>query len=67
MKRLRWQLLIVVVALVLIAVLLIGQQPVIVQVFEPEPVTGGVYVEALVGSISRLSPILDTRIKILTA
>lgn len=60
MKRLRWQLLIVVVALVLIAVLLIGQQPVIVQVFEPEPVTGGVYVEALVGSLSRLSPILDT-------
>ncbi len=60
MKRLRWQLLIVVIALVVIAVLLLGQQPVVVQIFEPEPVTGGVYEEALVGSLGRLNPVLDT-------
>ena len=60
MKRLRWQLLIVVIALIVIAVLLAGQQPIEVQVFEPEPVVGGVYVEAVVGSLSRLNPVLDT-------
>ena len=59
MKRLRWQLLIVVVALIVIAILLAGQQPVVVQVYEPEPVTGGVYVEGLVGFHSRLNPVLD--------
>ena len=60
MKRLRWQLLVVILALVVIAVLLVGQQPIVVQVFEPEPVTGGIYVEGLVGSFSRLNPVLDT-------
>lgn len=60
MKRLRWQLLIVVLALVAIVVLLMGQQPVAVQVFEPEPVTGGIYTEGMVGTFSRLNPLLDT-------
>ncbi len=61
MKRLRWQLLIVILALVAIVFLLLGQQPAAtVQIFEPEPVTGGVYTEGLVGSFSRLNPILDT-------
>jgi len=60
MKRLRWQLLIVVLALIAIGVLLIGQQPVTVQVFEPEPVSGGVYTEGLIGSHNRLNPILET-------
>ncbi|MBU0511306.1 MAG: peptide ABC transporter substrate-binding protein [Chloroflexi bacterium] len=59
MKRLRWQILIVFLALAAIGVLLIGQQPVAVQHFEPEPVTGGVYTEGLIGSFSRLNPILD--------
>jgi peptide/nickel transport system substrate-binding protein len=60
MKRLRWQLVIVILALVAIAILLVGQQPVAVQVFEPEPITGGIYTEGLVGSFSRLNPVLDT-------
>jgi peptide/nickel transport system substrate-binding protein len=60
MKQLRWQLLIVVLALIAIALLLTGQEPVVVQVFEPEPVTGGFYIEGLVGSFSRLNPILNT-------
>jgi len=61
MKRLRWQLLIVVLALVAIVILLLGQQPMAtVQVFEPEPITGGIYTEGLVGSFSRLNPLLDT-------
>jgi peptide/nickel transport system substrate-binding protein len=61
MKRFRWQLLIVFLALVAIGILLLSQQPVTtVQVSEPEPVTGGVYTEGLIGSFSRLNPVLDT-------
>jgi len=60
MKRFRWQLLIVVLALVVIGVLLMGQQPVAIQVFEPEPVIGGIYSEGLVGTFLRLNPLLDT-------
>jgi hypothetical protein len=60
MKRFRWQLIIVVLALVVIGILLLSQQPeTIVQVSAPEPVTGGVYTEGLVGSFSRLNPVLD--------
>ena len=58
MKRLRWQLLVVVLALVAIGILLLGQQPVDVQPLEPEPVTGGSYTEGLIGQFSRLNPVL---------
>ncbi|MFZ5911470.1 MAG: ABC transporter substrate-binding protein [Chloroflexota bacterium] len=59
MKRLRWQILIVVLTLVVVGVLLITQQPVgPVQVL-PQPTTGGVYSEGLVGSLGRLNPLLD--------
>lgn len=61
MKKLRWQLLVVVLALVAIGVLLLGQKPAVAP-GEPEvvqPVSGGVYTEALVGSIGRLNPLLD--------
>jgi peptide/nickel transport system substrate-binding protein len=61
MKRLRWQILIVILALAAIVVLLIGQQPpAIPQVFEPEPISGGTYAEALIGTPSRLNPLLAT-------
>jgi len=60
MKRLRWQILIVIIALVAITLLLSGQQPVQIQVFEPEPVAGGIYSEGLIGSLNRLNPVLDT-------
>ena len=60
LKRFRWQLLIVFLALVTIGILLSGQQPVAVQIFEPEPVVGGIYTEGLIGSFSRLNPLLDT-------
>ncbi len=58
MKRLRWQLLIVFLALIAIGVLLLGQQPVTVQPLSPEPITGGNYTEGLIGQFSRLNPIL---------
>jgi len=61
MKQLRWQILVVLVTLVIVAVLLFGQQsqqttggPIVSQ-----PEQGGVYTEGLVGSLGRLNPLLD--------
>ncbi|HBX68494.1 MAG TPA: hypothetical protein DEH25_03680 [Chloroflexi bacterium] len=60
MKRLRWQLLIVILALIAIAVLLFSQKPITETISEvPEPVTGGAYTEALIGDFSRFNPVLD--------
>ncbi|MCD6400727.1 MAG: peptide ABC transporter substrate-binding protein [Anaerolineales bacterium] len=60
MKRLRWQLLIVFLALIAIALLLIGQQPVISPpAIAPQPIEGGTYTEGLIGSFLRLNPLLD--------
>ncbi|HSQ26285.1 MAG TPA: peptide ABC transporter substrate-binding protein [Anaerolineales bacterium] len=61
MKKLRWQLFVVAVALVAIAVLLLSQQPELLPGSNPEiePVTGGIYTEALLGSFGRLNPLLD--------
>lgn len=61
MKKLRWQLLVVFISLVAIGFLLLGQQPERLPGGETEiePVRGGVYTEAMVGSPSRLNPMLD--------
>ncbi len=60
MKKLRWQILIVVLALVAIGVLLLGQQPSLLPIVpEVKPATGGIYSEALVGILGRLNPVLD--------
>ncbi len=58
MKRLRWQILVVAVTLAVVAVLLLSQQPVSVPLL-PQPTSGGVYTEALIGSMGRLNPLLD--------
>ena len=60
MKKLRWQIIIGILALAAVAVLLFGQTQVsetISQIIEPA--TGGVYVEALIGSPIRFNPLLD--------
>jgi len=60
MKQLRWQILVVLVTLVIVAVLLLTQQSQVTNnpiVSQPEQ--GGVYTEALVGSLGRLNPLLD--------
>lgn len=62
MKRLRWQLVVVVITLIVIAFLLLSQQPGILPgIVEPvvQPTSGGEYREALIGSLSRLNPMLD--------
>lgn len=58
MKRLRWQILVVAVTVVIVALLLSSQQPVTVP-FLPAAAPGGVYTEALIGSMGRLNPMLD--------
>jgi peptide/nickel transport system substrate-binding protein len=58
MKKLRWQILIIILTLIIVGVLLVTQEPG-QQIFLPQPATGGVYSEALVGSISRLNPLLE--------
>jgi len=58
MGKLRWQLIIALGGLVLIAGLLLTQVPGPDQV-APEPVRGGTYAEAIVGSPVRLNPVLD--------
>jgi len=60
MKKLRWQLLIIFLTGLVVGILLLGEQPKPVSVqATPEPVKGGVYTEALVGSLVRLNPVLN--------
>lgn len=58
MKKLRLQILIVFITLVIVGVLLLTQQqpqnPVTIQ-----PTSGGIYTEALIGSFGRLNPLFD--------
>ena len=59
-RKLRWPILITLLALVVIAALLLGQQPELLPVAPVvEPVTGGIYSEGLIGSMVRLNPLLD--------
>jgi peptide/nickel transport system substrate-binding protein len=65
MKKLRWPFLIVLLALLAVAVLLYIQKPAVLQPAKAtqqkiEPVQGGIYTEALIGSFSRLNPLLDS-------
>jgi len=60
MKKLRWQLLIIFLTGLVVGVLLLGEQRTGGGTSSaPEPVQGGTYTEALVGSLQRLNPLLD--------
>lgn len=58
MKKLRWQIVLVVIALVAIAALIFGNNPISRAVVQ-EATQGGVYTEGLVGTPSRFNPLLD--------
>ncbi len=58
MRDLRWQILIALGGLLLIVGLLLRQTPTN-QSVSPEPVSGGAHIEALIGSPTRLNPVLD--------
>jgi peptide/nickel transport system substrate-binding protein len=57
-KKLRWQILVVLLTLVVVGALLLTEEPG-EQIFAPQPAEGGIYTEALVGSLGRLNPLLD--------
>lgn len=59
MKKLRWQILIAIIALGAVALLLFGQTQAD-PIFDDQPTAGGVYVEGLVGTPIRFNPLLDT-------
>lgn len=58
MRRIGWQLAIAVGGLLLVLGLLLGQTPA-PESAQVQPVPGGAYAEALIGSVSRLNPLLD--------
>ncbi len=61
MKKLRWQLLIIFLTGLVVSILLLIEQPQKTPGpvgSTPEPVRGGVYTEALVGSLQRINPFL---------
>lgn len=57
-KKLRWQLLILAVTLGVVGLLLSTRQAGLPQVYD-QPTQGGVYTEALIGTLGRLNPLLD--------
>ncbi|GAB4538009.1 MAG: peptide ABC transporter substrate-binding protein [Anaerolineales bacterium] len=59
MKKLRWQVLIVAVTMGVVALLLLSQQAPVDLPLLPQAAPGGIYTEALVGSMGRLNPMLD--------
>jgi peptide/nickel transport system substrate-binding protein len=61
MRKLRWPILIVILALVAIGILLLSRDSTLPPAIpeEVQPVSGGVYIEGLVGKFSRLNPLLD--------
>jgi peptide/nickel transport system substrate-binding protein len=60
MRQLRWQILVVLLTLGIVAVLFFSQQsPTTSGPILPQPEQGGVYTEGLVGSLGRLNPLLD--------
>ncbi len=60
MKRLRWQLIIIFLTGLVVGILLLGEQPNQLRPFATaEPEQGGIYTEALVGSLQRLNPLFD--------
>lgn len=59
MKRLRWQILVVLATLGVVSFLLLTQRPQAVLPALPQPARGGVYVEALIGTFGRLNPWFD--------
>lgn len=59
MKKFRWQLVIIFLTGLVVGILLLSEQPETIVEVSPEPVRGGFYTEALVGSLMRLNPVLD--------
>jgi len=60
MKKIRWQLIIIFLTGLVVAALLLIEQPTPqTNSSAPQPSEGGAYAEALIGSLQRLNPVLD--------
>ncbi len=61
MKKLRWQLIILLLTGLVVGVLLIAEQPAggVTPFSTAVPEQGGIYTEALIGSVQRLNPLFD--------
>ncbi len=60
MKKIRWQLIIIFLTGLVVAALLLIEQPAPqTTTSAPKPSEGGAYAEALIGSLQRLNPVLD--------
>jgi peptide/nickel transport system substrate-binding protein len=60
MKKFRWQLIIILITGVIVGILFLGEQGDEQAQEEPQPEQGGSYTEALIGSLNRLNPLLDS-------
>jgi len=58
MKKFRWQIIIILVTGLVMGLLLLSEQTGF-RLVSPVPTSGGVYNEALIGSLQRLNPVLD--------
>lgn len=58
MKKFRWQIIIILLTGLVMGLLLLSEQTGF-RLVSPVPTSGGVYTEALVGSLQRLNPVLD--------
>jgi peptide/nickel transport system substrate-binding protein len=59
MKKIRWQLVIILLTGLVVGILLFNQKQPVSLTHTPEPTTGGIYTEGLVGSFVRFNPLLD--------
>ncbi len=58
MKKLRWQILIILLTGLIVGILLVSQKPQ-TQTDINQPQTGGIYTEAIIGNFQRLNPLFD--------
>lgn len=58
MKKFRWQIIIILITGIVMGLLLLSEQTGF-RLVSPVPTSGGVYTEALIGSMQRLNPVLD--------
>jgi len=58
MKKFRWQIIIILLTGIVMGLLLLSEQTGF-RLVSPVPTSGGVYTEALIGSMQRLNPVLD--------
>ena len=58
MKKLRWQILIILLTGLIVGILLVTQKPQSQNAVN-QPQTGGIYTEAIIGSFQRLNPLFD--------